>query len=96
MTRPLSWAVCSKTRKVISWLAKGIILSWKPANTKIFLNINPKIIVITNIDNDHLDYYGNLKMLKRHSGEFASKLDKDGFLVCDLSNDNLKEVVKKN
>ncbi len=62
---------------------------------KSFLNINPKIIVITNIDNDHLDYYGNLKNVKKAFGEFASKLDKDGFLVCDLSNDNLKEVVKK-
>ena len=46
---------------------------------KSFLNINPKIIVITNIDNDHLDYYGNLKNVKKAFGEFASKLDKDGF-----------------
>ena len=28
---------------------------------KSFLELNPKIIVITNIDNDHLDYYRNLK-----------------------------------
>ena len=32
---------------------------------KSFLNLNPKIIVITNIDNDHLDYYGNLENIKK-------------------------------
>ena len=34
---------------------------------KSFLELNPKIIVITNIDNDHLDYYGNLENIKKRS-----------------------------
>jgi len=61
---------------------------------KSFLNINPKIIVITNIDNDHLDYYGNLENIKKAFGEFVAKLDADGFLFCDQNDENLKEVVK--
>ena len=61
---------------------------------KSFLNLNPKIIVITNVDNDHLDYYGNLENIKKAFGEFASKLTKDGYLVCDPNDKNLKEIVK--
>ena len=61
---------------------------------KSFLEINPKIIVITNIDNDHLDYYGNLENIKKAFSEFVAKLDKDGFLICDSGDENLKETIK--
>jgi len=61
---------------------------------KSFLNLNPKIIVITNIDNDHLDYYGNLENIKQAFGEFAAKLPEDGYLICDSSDKNLKEIIK--
>ena len=61
---------------------------------KSFLNLNPKIIVITNIDNDHLDYYGNLENIKKAFGEFASKLPEEGYLVCDPNDENLKEIIK--
>ena len=62
---------------------------------KSFLNLNPKIIVITNIDNDHLDYYGNLENIKKAFGEFAAKLPKEGYLVCDPNDENLKEIIKE-
>ncbi|MBM2817906.1 MAG: murC [Parcubacteria group bacterium] len=62
---------------------------------KSFLNLNPKIIVITNIDNDHLDYYGNLGNIKKAFGEFAAKLPKEGYLVCDPSDENLKDIIKE-
>lgn len=62
---------------------------------KSFLNINPKIIVITNIDNDHLDYYKNLNNIKKAFSEFASKLSEKDYLVCDPNDKNLKEIIKK-
>jgi len=62
---------------------------------KSFLNLNPKIIVITNIDNDHLDYYGNLENIKKAFGEFAVKLPEEGYLVCDPNDENLKEIIKE-
>ena len=62
---------------------------------KSFLNLNPKIIVITNIDNDHLDYYGNLENIKIAFGEFASKLPENGYLICDPNDKNLEDVIKK-
>jgi len=62
---------------------------------KSFLNLNPKIIVITNIDNDHLDYYGNLENIKKAFGEFAAKLPEEGYLVCDQNDENLKDIIKE-
>lgn len=62
---------------------------------KSFLELNPKIIVITNIDNDHLDYYKNLSNIKKAFGEFVSKLPEGGYLICDPNDENLKEVIKK-
>ncbi|OJI09302.1 MAG: UDP-N-acetylmuramate--L-alanine ligase [Candidatus Vogelbacteria bacterium CG10_big_fil_rev_8_21_14_0_10_49_38] len=50
-----------------------------------FLNINPKIIVITNIDADHLDYYKDLNEIQNAFAEFAGRLPADGYLICDSS-----------
>jgi len=48
-----------------------------------FLNIEPKIAVINNIDADHLDYYGDLNGVIAGFNEFAQKVPGDGFVVCD-------------
>ncbi|PJE73971.1 MAG: UDP-N-acetylmuramate--L-alanine ligase [Candidatus Terrybacteria bacterium CG10_big_fil_rev_8_21_14_0_10_41_10] len=61
---------------------------------KSFLSItHPNIIVITNIDADHLDYYGTLENVKKAFGEFAAKLGENDYLVCDSENENLKDIV---
>ena len=59
-----------------------------------FLNINPKIIVITNIDNDHLDYYRNVENIQRAFSAFIAKLDANGFLVCNPNGRYIAEVIK--
>ena len=46
-----------------------------------FLNYWPKIIVLTNIEADHLDYYKNIKNVRRAFKEFISHLPKDGKLI---------------
>ncbi len=61
---------------------------------KSFLNLSPKILVITNIDNDHLDYYKNLKEIQKAFSELAAKVPKDGFLVCNPKNPKIKPVLK--
>jgi UDP-N-acetylmuramate--alanine ligase len=60
-----------------------------------FLNLNPKIIVITNIDNDHLDYYKNLKNIQKAFSQFVSKLGKNDFLVYNSQDKNSLPVAKK-
>ncbi len=58
-----------------------------------FLNLSPKIIVITNIDKDHLDYYKDLRDIQSAFISFVKKLDKDGVLICDMSGKSMKPIV---
>jgi UDP-N-acetylmuramate--alanine ligase len=46
-----------------------------------FLNYYPKIEVILNIEEDHLDYYGNLENINKAFDKFVSNLSIDGFLI---------------
>lgn len=50
-----------------------------------FLNINPKIVVITNIDADHLDYYKDLDDIESAFAELAARVPKNGAVICDFS-----------
>ena len=59
-----------------------------------FLNLNPKILVITNIEEDHLDYYKNLRDIQSAFRSLASKLGINDFLICNPNSKNLKPVVK--
>ena len=61
---------------------------------KSFLNLEPKILAITNIDRDHLDYYKNLKKIQNAFLEFAVKIPKDGFLVCNSSDFKTRSILK--
>ncbi|MEW5907926.1 MAG: Mur ligase domain-containing protein [Patescibacteria group bacterium] len=62
---------------------------------KAFLNLNPKIIIITNIDNDHLDYYKNLTNIQNAFSQFAARLGKRDFLVYNSKDKNSTSVVKR-
>jgi UDP-N-acetylmuramate--alanine ligase len=54
-----------------------------------FLNLSPTILVITNIEADHLDYYKDLDDIKSAFAELEAKIPKDGFVVKE---DNYKKV----
>ena len=59
-----------------------------------FLNINPKVLVITNIDNDHLDYYKDIEDIKSAFHEMAMKVPSDGFVICNQNDVHIADVVK--
>ncbi len=46
-----------------------------------FLSLKPKVAVVTNIEEDHLDYYRNLQEIKEAFAEFVSLIPADGFIV---------------
>lgn len=48
-----------------------------------FMNLTPEILVITNIDNDHLDYYGTIEGVQKAFASFAEKVPDAGVIVCD-------------
>jgi UDP-N-acetylmuramate--alanine ligase len=59
-----------------------------------FLNINPKVLIITNIDNDHLDYYKDMRDIQSAFREMALKLPNDGFVICNPNDENIGDVIK--
>jgi len=65
-----------------------------------FLNYFPKIIIITNIDKEHLDYYKNFKNVLNAFKKFAKKLPKDGVLILNKDDKNIlknsfSKIIKK-
>ncbi len=50
---------------------------------KSFLNLSPQILVITNIDNDHLDYYKTFANLQKAFHEMAMKVPPNGYIVTN-------------
>ncbi len=59
-----------------------------------FLAFTPDILVITNIDADHLDYYKDLADIKDAFHTIASRVPEDGYIVCDTSYTALSEVLR--
>ncbi len=59
-----------------------------------FLNINPTVLVITNIDEDHLDYYKDIEDIKNAFHSMAIKVPDDGYIICNPNDKNISEVIK--
>lgn len=60
---------------------------------KSFLEINPWIAVVTNIDNDHLDYYGTIENLVAAFRMFVEKVPEDGFIIIDTKLPYIKDIL---
>jgi len=59
-----------------------------------FLFYYPEIAVITNIDEDHLDYYRNLSEIEEAFGSFASQVKPGGCLVICAEEENLVKFIR--
>ncbi len=53
-----------------------------------FLNFRPTSEVILNIDNDHLDYFGNLDNIKKSFKKYVNLLPDNGHLVINADDKN--------
>ncbi|MBU1089544.1 UDP-N-acetylmuramate--L-alanine ligase [Patescibacteria group bacterium] len=58
-----------------------------------FLNLQPQILAITNIEAEHLDFYKNLEDYESAFVEFAEKLPTNGVLVADSREPNLEKTI---
>jgi UDP-N-acetylmuramate--alanine ligase len=54
-----------------------------------FLNYSPSIIVITNVDKEHLDYFKTFSNVKKAFKDFIMRLPNDGFLVFNQDNQKI-------
>ena len=59
-----------------------------------FLKYIPHAAIITNIDYDHLDFYGDFEGLKEAFREFGSQTEEDGFRVYNWDNDPIREIAR--
>ena len=57
-----------------------------------FLHFHPTSIIITNIDNDHLDYFKNLDNIKKSFNKYVNLLPENGILVKNNDNANSNNV----
>jgi UDP-N-acetylmuramate--alanine ligase len=60
---------------------------------KSFHNLEPSILVINNLDLDHLDFYKDLADIQDSFLHLAKKLPADGFLICNAKLPNLKPII---
>jgi UDP-N-acetylmuramate--alanine ligase len=59
------------------------------------LNLDPQIIVLTNIEEDHLDYYKNLDHIIETFQKYVDKLPQDGLLILNNDDPVSREMIQK-
>jgi len=59
-----------------------------------FLKLRPFIAVVTNIENDHLDYYKNMENMKQAFKRFIGNVKDGGFAVLGADNENVRDIIK--
>ncbi len=58
-----------------------------------FLHFYPTATIITNIDNDHLDYFKNLDNIKKSFKKYTELLPQNGYLVINNDDENSQELL---
>ncbi|RJO59971.1 UDP-N-acetylmuramate--L-alanine ligase [candidate division WS5 bacterium] len=59
---------------------------------RFFKDIHPDIAVITNIEEDHLDYYKDLEDIKSAFADFTGNVKDGGTLIACFDDENVREV----
>ena len=62
---------------------------------KSFLHLSPYVVLLLNCEYDHADYYKTPQDYYYAFEEFVQKIPKDGFLIANMEDDNVKKIVKK-
>jgi UDP-N-acetylmuramate--alanine ligase len=62
--------------------------------TNSFLSFFPKISIILNIEEDHMDFFKDINDIRNSFRKFADILPTDGFLIINKGIDNLDEFTK--
>jgi UDP-N-acetylmuramate--alanine ligase len=60
-----------------------------------FLSYSPEIVVLTNIEEDHLDYYKDLKDILEAFNSFLKKIKKNGYVITNQDDENLSKLFQK-
>jgi UDP-N-acetylmuramate--alanine ligase len=58
-----------------------------------FVRLNPSIAIITNIDVEHLDFYGGLEKIQEAFVTFASRVPFHGVVICCVDDANVRAIM---
>ncbi len=58
-----------------------------------FLDFNPNIAVILNIEMDHVDYFKSMEQIKESFAKYASLTGKDGYAVYNCDDENVRDAL---
>lgn len=59
-----------------------------------FLTLTPNVIIINNIELDHVDIYKNEKVLLKSFADFASKIKSNGTFILNWDDNNIRKIFK--
>ncbi len=59
-----------------------------------FLNLSPEILIITNIEEEHLDYYEDIEDIKSAFASLVEKVPENGYIICNTKDKNTKDVLR--
>ena len=60
-----------------------------------FLNYRPDVIIVTNVEADHLDHYGTAEAVHQAFADFARLLPSDGLLICCADDEGANSLAQK-
>jgi UDP-N-acetylmuramate--alanine ligase len=60
-----------------------------------FLELNPRMAIVTNIEDDHLDHYGNMENVLKDFMKFIDKIPNNGRIILCKDCDNIKVLAKQ-
>jgi len=60
-----------------------------------FLELNPRMAVVTNIEDDHLDHYGSMENILKDFKKFIDKVPDNGRIILCKDCDNIKGLAKQ-
>jgi UDP-N-acetylmuramate--alanine ligase len=58
------------------------------------LNLHPDMIVLTRVEEDHLDYYRDLTHIKQEFKKYVKRLPQKGVVVANWKDENIQSIVK--
>ncbi len=59
------------------------------------LALNPKVLVLTNIEHDHPDFYRDVDHVREAMREFVEKLPEDGVLVWNTNDEQSRKLIEE-
>ena len=60
-----------------------------------FVRLSPTVAIITNIDAEHLDFYGSLERIQDAFTRFARQVPFNGAVICCLDDPNVRSVMPR-